>query len=111
MPSAGDIGLAGAPLDRVLRARPDLSALLASLMDSLPDQASGMAVQSLSAAALELLMVVAGGAYTLDPRVRAVLGYPGQEARLLPRAGFGAEDLVAAMLDAPPRRRDPEAAA
>lgn len=111
MPSAGDVDLAGAPLDRVLRARPDLAAPLASLMDSLPDQASGAVAPGLPAAALELLMVVAGGAYTLDPRVRARLGYPGQEAQLLPRAGFGAEDLVVEMLDLPPRWRDPDGTA
>ncbi len=108
MPCASGIGLSGMPLDRVLRARADLAAPLAALLDSLAGQEPRDAVPDLPQPALHLLIVVAGGAYTLDPTIRLRLGYPGQEARMLPRAGFGGEDLVAVMLDSPPRWRDPD---
>lgn len=111
MPGAGAIGLAGAPLDRVLRARPDLAAPLAAVLDGLAGQVPEAAIPGLPQAELELLMVAAGGAYTLDPSVRTLLGYPGQQAQTLPRAGFGAEDLFMDMADAPPRWRDPDGAA
>lgn len=108
MPAASGIGLAGAPLDRALRARPDLVAPLGALLDRLAGQDPGDAVRALAPGELDLLFVAVAGAYTLDPAVRSLLGYPGQGARTLPRAGFGAEELAAAMMEAPPRWRDPD---
>ena len=105
MPAASAIGLSGAPLDRALRARPDLRAPLASLLDALAGRSPADAVAGAAPAQLDLLLLLAGGAYTTDPRVKALLGYPGQEARSLPRDGFGAEDLVMAMMDRPPMWR------
>lgn len=100
MPAASAIGLSGAPLDRVLRARPDLEAPLCSALDALPKGLDGA-----TPAQLDLLLLVAGCAYTADPRIKALLGYPGQDGRSLPRAGFGAEDLAMVMMERPPMWR------
>ncbi len=105
MPAASDMGLADAPLDRVLRARADLAGPLRALLDEVAGQDPERVVVGADPARLELLLLVAGGAYTTEPRVKALLGYPGQQARTLPRAGFGAEDLAMAMMDQPPRWR------
>lgn len=47
------------------------------------------------------------GAYYLSPEVRKRIGYPGQQAQMLPREGIGVEDLLEGMLDAPKRFRHP----
>ena len=111
MPSAGDIDLANAPLDKVLRARPDLLEPLCRLLDSFGSDAMEIAVPSLERdepQAFEMLMQVVAGAYYMDAHVRSLLGYDGQRALTLPRSGFGAEELLMEMMESPPRYRDPD---
>ena len=109
MPGAADIALAreGGPIERVLRVRPDLAVPLAAALDA----ACGLSVEQLAAErpdAVRVLLQVVIGAYYLDPEVKRRLGYDGQQALTLPRGGFGGEDLLALMMESPPRYRDPE---
>lgn len=108
MPSASAVGLAGDPVDRVLRMRPDLKIALERLLDTLAGTEPAETMRSIAAqdpAALEVLMQVVVGAYCMEPRVRDALGYSGQQALTLDRGGFGGEDLLLAMMDSPPRYR------
>jgi hypothetical protein len=108
MPSASDVALAGAPLDRVLKVRPDLFAPLARLLDSVEGRAGADTLEHLDTSGdpdFEALLQAVLGAYYMHPDVRRMIGYRGQEARALPRAGFGAEDLVAEMMGGHPRYR------
>jgi len=111
MPSASDIDLANAPLDKVLLARPDLLEPLCQSLDSLSSDAIETNVPSLARdepQAFEVLMQVVAGAYYMDTHVRSLLGYDGQRALSLPRSGFGAEELLMEMMESPPRYRDPD---
>ncbi|MDQ0390939.1 hypothetical protein [Labrys monachus] len=80
-PSAADIDLAGAPVDLALAARPDLQPPLAALLDRLDTADPSEEIRRLEAddrPAFGILMLVVAGAYYMDPRVRAALGYAGQ---------------------------------
>lgn len=112
MPSAGDLGLTGegGPADRVLRLRPDLAPalelVLARAAESRLDPAAFLhRLQETDAAGLLALMQVVAGAYYMQPAVMAAIGYPGQEAGSLGRGEIGGEDLLAAMMERPPRWR------
>lgn len=108
MPSGSAIGLEGEPVDRVLRARPDLVMPLAGLLDRLAGQEAASAVSDLpdrDPAGFSVLMQAVAGAYFMHERVRAALGYFGQEAITLDRGGFGGEDLLERAMDRPPRYR------
>ncbi|RFC65663.1 hypothetical protein DY251_16610 [Mesorhizobium denitrificans] len=108
MPSASDIDLANAPLDKVLRSRPDLVQPLIRTLSSLGssiDEADLHLMQSNAPQVFETLFQVIAGAYYMDARVRRLLGYDGQRALSLPRAGFGAEELLMEMMETPPRYR------
>ncbi len=102
MPGAGDLGLfaPGGLADRVLAYRPDLAVALDSLLDTPLPPPAGM-----SPAALSILMQVVAGAYYLHPEVKRLIGYAGQEAQSLGRGGIGGEDLLARMMERPPRWR------
>lgn len=109
MPSAREADLAGAALDKTLRASPGLAGPLANLLDELAGEPAEVAVPRLERghpAALDLLLLAAAGAYLLDPRVRDLLGYHGQEAETLPRGGFGGEELLEALIERGPRWRE-----
>lgn len=84
MPAASDIDLSGAPVDHVLRARPDLTGPLATLLDRLDTTAPAREVAQLAdddKRAFAMLMQVVAGAYYMDERVRMALGYGGQRPR------------------------------
>lgn len=86
MPSAGEIDLAGAPLDRALEARPDLLAPLRALLAEVDIADPAGAVGRLEREAPEAfraLMQAVAGAYYADPRVWKLLGYGGQQRRPL----------------------------
>jgi hypothetical protein len=81
MPAASEVGVSGAGLDRVLRARPDLEASLARVLAGGPgrDPAARLRdVQRDDPAGFEALALVATGGYYTDARVRDLIGYPGQ---------------------------------
>lgn len=82
MPAASEVGVADGQLDRVLAARPDLSA---PLRDALARAEGQLGAEWLARLADEdapayeaLLLAVVGGYYT-DRDVRRRLGYQGQE--------------------------------
>lgn len=113
MPSAGDLDLVNRPLDRVLRARPDLALpikRLAAECGGDPRQAV-LSLELRDPQLFEALLQAVLGAYYMDRRVRALISYPGQRALTLPRVGFGAEDDLIVMMSQPPRYRDPDAQA
>lgn len=86
MPSAGDIDLAGAPLDRALGTRPDLLAPLRALLADIDIADPAGAVGRLEREAPEAfraLMQAVAGAYYADPRIWELLGYRGQQRRPL----------------------------
>jgi len=112
MPSAGDIGLTaeGGPTDRVLRLRPDLAPalelVLARATESRLDPAAFLhRLRETDPVGLLALMQVVAGAYYMQPAVMAAIGYSGQEAGSLGRGEIGGEDLLAAMMERPPRWR------
>lgn len=90
MPGAAEVDLAGRLLDRALAAAPGLAAPLTALLDEIAGEPPELAVPRLEReqpSRLELLMLVAFAGYLLDPVVRSLMGYPGQEALALPRGG------------------------
>jgi hypothetical protein len=80
MPGAGEVGVAGAQLDLVLTARPDLLPLLEQAREAC---AAVPAVDTLAAlegdlAAREALLLVVAGGYYASPSVVSLLRYTGQ---------------------------------
>lgn len=101
MPAASEAGVAGAGLDQVLAARPDLRATLEGLLAGAAGADPRAEVNRLAAEAPDafatLALVVTGG-YYLDPEVRRRIGYPGQVPN--PAAPGEAEhDLRGGLLD------------
>lgn len=81
MPAASEVDVSGAGLERVLRARPDLEAPLARVLENGPgaDPAARLReVQGDDPAGFEALALAATGAYYTDAAVRDLIGYPGQ---------------------------------
>jgi hypothetical protein len=92
MPSAGEVGVAGALLDRVLAAVPSLAGALTAALDAdMAGEDVGPWLDGLSArdpAAYRSLGLAVAGAYYLDPGVRARLGYEGQVPQPVRPAAF-----------------------
>ncbi len=111
MPSASAIGLAleGSVIDRVLALRRDLAARVLPILDgsvATPDPATFLdRLERETPGDFLVLMEVVSGAYYLAPEVRVAIGYFGQEALSLGRGEIGGEDLLAAMMQRPPRWR------
>jgi hypothetical protein len=82
MPSASAIDVAGTLLDVVLNSRPDLEGRLAELLTVVAHESPERAVLTLQQdpERWELLTMVVAGSYFLHPRVRTLIGYPGQIA-------------------------------
>jgi hypothetical protein len=80
LPGAGTLVIETGLLDRALGVRPDLVAPLERALDyTEPDLFPGLALKD--GEAWMALIVAVAGAYYLDPRVRARIGYEGQIAR------------------------------
>lgn len=80
LPSASDVGLHDALIDRVVAVAPRTTDAFVALLATLPDEDVGAAVRALHAddpAAAGLLTTVVAHAYLLSPEVRDALGYPG----------------------------------
>jgi hypothetical protein len=106
--SATDPG--GALIARVLALRPDLAGAPDRILATLPEAFGPDDIEACAAAdppGFEALLELVFGAYFLSPAVRRAIGYDGQQALVLPRDGFGAEEEAVAMMAAPPRWRDP----
>ena len=83
MPSASQAGVAGRWLDEVLRSRPDLGDDLRRVIDENAGRDPAEAIGDLpdrDPAGFAVLAVVVPGAYYMNPDIRALIGYPGQEA-------------------------------
>jgi hypothetical protein len=84
MPSAGEVDVSGALLDRVVAAVPSLAAALTTILGShLDDEDLGPWLAGLSTgdpAGFRSLSLAVAGAYYLDPGVRHRLGYQGQSS-------------------------------
>jgi len=83
MPSASEAGVAGAFLDEVLDARPDLASPLDEALASVDGLVAGDALATLRAdpSGWGVLTAVVPAAYFLNPAMRDAIGYPGLEAR------------------------------
>lgn len=84
MPMASQVGVGGEILDRMLALRPDLrEAFLRGLRAAAgrPPVAAAEALNRDDPAALGAIGLVASAGYYMSPRVRALIGYPGQENR------------------------------
>jgi hypothetical protein len=85
MPAASAVGVQEpAYLDRILGLRPDLAEAffrgIGSALDQDPRQAAE-ALHQQDGAAFGAIGLIAASAYYMSPRVRELIGYPGQTAR------------------------------
>ncbi len=80
MPPASGVDVAGAGLDRVLSARPDLAEILHTLLaEPVSDPLAWLgALKDRSAADHRQLLIAVAGAYYTDKRIKDLVGYPGQ---------------------------------
>jgi hypothetical protein len=111
MPSAGDV-LYDARIAFVLDARPDLEEPLATALrpDLGDDPDARLAALAEDAATLSALQLVIVAGYYTDPRVRELIGYPGQMAIPIDPAAplpYVEEGLVEALVARGPVWRDP----
>lgn len=86
MPSATEVGVADTMLDDVVRARPDLVAPLADVLTAVADDdpvSAAARLRSGAVAGFDVVALVVAGGYLMSPRVKAALGYPGQEPKIV----------------------------
>jgi hypothetical protein len=108
MPAASDAGVTGEWLDEVLRVRGDLEPPLQSLLErarGLDPAAEVERLEREEPEAFEALATAVAGAYFLNPEVRRLIGYPGQEARpIVPEdpPDYEQDDLLASVVDRGP---------
>lgn len=84
MPSATQANVPDEWLDRALRARPDLALDLRDALDAAGGHPPEQALKLLAdhhQAAFEALTTITAGGYLMNPRVRSLIGYPGQTER------------------------------
>ena len=90
MPAAGDVGVADELLDWVLGVRPDIASPLHRAL-TLRDTSAEAVIDTLlgsDPAACEALIVVVLAAYYHHPKVRELIGYPGQIPKPVPALDF-----------------------
>jgi hypothetical protein len=104
-PSATEIDLESAGIDRVLKSRPELGGDFCTILDRFKSDAEDF-LAHLPATDFNLLMTLICAAYLMDSNVKKALGYTGQQALTPNRGGFGAEGLVLEMMQQPKRYRD-----
>jgi hypothetical protein len=83
MPAASAVGTHEGLLDDVLKHRPDIRGDLLRALTAAQDREPRAAANDLlreDAAAFNALGLAVSGAYYMSPRVRELLGYPGQES-------------------------------
>lgn len=87
MPAASDVEVSTRWIDEALRLRPDLrghlDACLAAVRDATDAEPALRTFAEQSPEAFAAVGVLISGAYYMDDRSRAALGYPGQEERRL----------------------------
>jgi choline dehydrogenase-like flavoprotein len=84
-PSPAEVGVGGSPLDDVLKARPDLLNDLVRVLtgERVNPQEFVLELEIADQPGFEALTLAVAAAYYSDPAVRGVIGYPGQEARII----------------------------
>lgn len=108
MPSASGAGLCDGMIERVLRYRPDIAATLPGILEEAAGHCAKTFLLRLErddSGRFDILFEAVAGAYYMIPAVRERIGYHGQRALDLPRAGIGAEDQLVEMMAAPSRYR------
>lgn len=84
MPAASEVGVHGEVLDRILGLRPDLAERFFRGLQAATGADARAAAERLNRSdpdALSAIGLIASAAYYMQPRVRALIGYPGQEKR------------------------------
>jgi len=84
MPAASEVDVHGPVLDRILGLRPDLAERFFRGIAAVAGKPPATAAEQLNAGdpqALSAIGLVASAAYYMQPRVRELIGYPGQEKR------------------------------
>lgn len=84
MPAASSVDAHGAMLDHVLSLRPDLVENLLRGLDAVegqPAQDAANALNKTDAAALSAIGLAASAGYYMSTKVRALIGYSGQQSR------------------------------
>ncbi len=82
MPAASQVDVQGKWVDRVLKVRPDLAAELARVLGTARGREPVAEVERLQhedAGGFAVLALAVTGAYYLHPRIRKLIGYPGQK--------------------------------
>jgi hypothetical protein len=108
MPAASKAGAAGQWLDEVLRVRGDLEAPLQGLLERARGVDPPAEVERLEREepeAFEALATAVAGAYFLNPEVRRLIGYPGQEPRPIEPEeppDYEQDDLLASVVERGP---------
>lgn len=108
MPAASEAGAAGEWLDEVLRLRGDLEAPLQGLLERARGVDPPVEVERLEREepeAFEALATAVAGAYFLNPEVRRLIGYPGQEPRPIEPEeppDYEQDDLLASVVERGP---------
>ncbi len=83
MPAASQVDVQGKWLDRVLQARPDILEPLTRILTQAGDQEPSDHVRRLQQedpVGFGALALAASGGYYMNPKIRKLIGYPGQKA-------------------------------
>ncbi len=84
MPAASEVDVHGPVLDRIIGLRPDLAERFfrgIGAIAGLPPETAAVQLNAADPQALAAIGLVASAAYYMQPRVRELIGYPGQEKR------------------------------
>ena len=107
MPSATEAGVAQSGIDDVLAARPDLAGPLAGILTALDQPGAGFEdVASADRDGFAALLLAALAAYYMQPSVRSLLCYPGQQSVRPPSDPNADMELLAPVLNRGRRYRD-----
>lgn len=111
MPRASEADKTGAWIERAVKARPDWTADFITLLE----QSSGKdprhvlaELQTSAPASFGMLAELVAGAYLLNPAIRQLIGYPGQQAIPITGMDEDMDDLLAPVIQRGPiYRPDP----
>lgn len=84
MPAASEVGVHEGTFDRIIALRPDLTERLLRGLRAAAGHSAQEAARRLNTEdpeALSAIGLAASAAYYMQPRVRELIGYPGQESR------------------------------
>ncbi len=105
MPSASQAGVGDTWIDRAMTARPDWVADLVALLARARGKEYRVILAELQTsepATFTMLTEMVAGAYFMNPAVRALIGYPGQQAIAIKQVDEGLEELMAPVIQRGP---------